>query len=346
MIYRNQSGQKLAVYAYTLTTGLPKTGDAGNITCYESIDWGAADQLDDVNPTELDATNMKGWYVFDLTQAETDGESLVFAPVSSTAGVVLDQVQIVTQASINQTGDAYARLGAPAGASVSADIAAIEAQTDDIGAAGAGLTALGDTRLANLDAAVSSRSTLTAADVWGYATRTLTSLSALLSSIAAAIWAYASRTLTQPAASVLAAVTGSTLNVVKSRTYDATLTGLTIQAAWTGVKFTAKTDAREPDSASLLQLVVSNPAAPTTDGALYVQGAAATPAQRLQGSLVVDQAAGTVALHLQDDLTALLALFDGRYDLTQYYTDGGETKSTQLTRGTWAVSATETGALA
>ena len=41
-----------------------------------------------------------------------------------------------------QTGDAFARLGAPAGASVSADIAAIEAQTDDIGTAGAGLTAV------------------------------------------------------------------------------------------------------------------------------------------------------------------------------------------------------------
>jgi len=43
-----------------------------------------------------------------------------------------------------QSGDAFARLGAPAGASVSADIAAIEAQTDDIGAAGAGLTAVPD----------------------------------------------------------------------------------------------------------------------------------------------------------------------------------------------------------
>ena len=41
-----------------------------------------------------------------------------------------------------QTGDAFARLGAPAGASVSADIAVIEGQTDDIGAAGAGLTAV------------------------------------------------------------------------------------------------------------------------------------------------------------------------------------------------------------
>ena len=41
-----------------------------------------------------------------------------------------------------QTGDAFARLGAPAGVSVSADIAVIEAQTDDIGVAGAGLTAI------------------------------------------------------------------------------------------------------------------------------------------------------------------------------------------------------------
>lgn len=38
------------------------------------------------------------------------------------------------------TGNAYTRLGAPAGASVSADIAAIKAETEDIGVAGAGLT--------------------------------------------------------------------------------------------------------------------------------------------------------------------------------------------------------------
>ena len=41
-----------------------------------------------------------------------------------------------------QTGDSFARLGAPAGASVSADIAEIEAQVDDIVVAGAGLTAI------------------------------------------------------------------------------------------------------------------------------------------------------------------------------------------------------------
>ena len=40
------------------------------------------------------------------------------------------------------TQDIQSKIGTPAGASVSADIAAIEAQTDDIGAAGAGLTAI------------------------------------------------------------------------------------------------------------------------------------------------------------------------------------------------------------
>lgn len=40
------------------------------------------------------------------------------------------------------TADMQPKLGTPAGLSISADIAAIEAQTDDIGAAGAGLTAL------------------------------------------------------------------------------------------------------------------------------------------------------------------------------------------------------------
>ena len=43
---------------------------------------------------------------------------------------------------VNTPADVYTRIGAPAGASVSADIAAIEAQTDDIGAAGVGLTAV------------------------------------------------------------------------------------------------------------------------------------------------------------------------------------------------------------
>lgn len=48
----------------------------------------------------------------------------------------------------------------------------------------------------NLNATVSSRSTLDAAGVWGYATRTLSSFSTLVSDIATAVWGAVTRTLT------------------------------------------------------------------------------------------------------------------------------------------------------
>lgn len=98
-----------------------------------------------------------------------------------------------------QTGDSYVRLGA----------------------AGAGLTALGDARIAHLDADISTRTkpadtqaavtlvatttnltndvgiTQAGADkVWGSAARTLTSFGSLVADAAAAVWASVSRTLT------------------------------------------------------------------------------------------------------------------------------------------------------
>lgn len=101
--------------------------------------------------------------------AEVDTALDTAIPAVNTAGsandVLLDVVNarllgtIAAGTHTAQSGDSFARLGAPAGASVSVDIAAIEAQTDDIGVAGAGLTALGDTRIANLDAAVTTRAT-------------------------------------------------------------------------------------------------------------------------------------------------------------------------------------------
>ena len=57
--------------------------------------------------------------------------------------------------------DLESRVGTPSdlggGATLAQNLSDIEGQTDDIGIAGAGLTALGDARIANLDATVSSR---------------------------------------------------------------------------------------------------------------------------------------------------------------------------------------------
>lgn len=79
-----------------------------------------------------------GYHTYAPAQAETNGDLVAFTFTGT--GAIPVTVQIYT--TFPQTGDSFARLGAPAGASVSADIAAIEAQTDDIGVAGAGLTAI------------------------------------------------------------------------------------------------------------------------------------------------------------------------------------------------------------
>lgn len=70
----------------------------------------------------------------------------VVASVSGAVGSVTGAVGSVTGLTAatvhSDLDDIQAKIGTPAGASVSADIAAIEAQTDDIGVAGAGLTAV------------------------------------------------------------------------------------------------------------------------------------------------------------------------------------------------------------
>lgn len=95
-MFKNKAGQKVAVFAWDSTTGAPKTGDAANITAYVSKDGGSPAASNDVNPTELDATNAKGVYLFDPTQAESNADCIVWAPVSSTTGVHIEPVIIYT----------------------------------------------------------------------------------------------------------------------------------------------------------------------------------------------------------------------------------------------------------
>lgn len=194
--------------------------------------------------------------------------------------------------------------------SLAVAITDILADTGEIGAAGAGLTALGDTRLANLDAAISTRSTLTAADVWGYTARTISSFGSLVTSIVTAVWAAAIRTLTSSAAATTAAVTGSNLNVSISASYAATISSLTIPATWTKLWWTLKDSREDTDAEAILQVLVSNPAASSTDGVQYIMAGAASVTQRTLGGLTVDQGAGTVTIALDETLTAVLAKGD------------------------------------
>lgn len=86
-----------------------------------------------------------GYHSYQPATAETNGDHVSYTFIGT--GAIPTTVQVFTDAS-------YDRLGAPAGASVSADIAVIEGYTDDIGVAGAGLTNIGTiatvTNLTNL----------------------------------------------------------------------------------------------------------------------------------------------------------------------------------------------------
>jgi hypothetical protein len=78
---------KIAVFAFDVTTGAAKTGDAANLTAYVSKDYGTVTVLADTSATEMDATNAKGWYLFDVAQAETNADALLFTGKSTTANV-------------------------------------------------------------------------------------------------------------------------------------------------------------------------------------------------------------------------------------------------------------------
>lgn len=84
---KNTASQKWVVFAFQdeggTNPGEPVTGDAANITANVRIDGGAANAVDDVNPTEME----DGYYIFDITAAESNGDLILIAPVSATANV-------------------------------------------------------------------------------------------------------------------------------------------------------------------------------------------------------------------------------------------------------------------
>ena len=141
-------GESLTIQyvAWDTTNNAPKTGDASNHTLRWVKDGTAAAPTN--SPSEVDATNAPGVYKLTLTASETQCWVGTLCGKSSTSGVVIMPVTLT-----------FERL-----------------PTAAPGSSG-GLPVIGSAPLTNLDAAISSRSTLTAADVWSYANRQLSAFS-------------------------------------------------------------------------------------------------------------------------------------------------------------------------
>ena len=116
---------------------------ASNVETITTIGTYAAPTASKCRFKEVDATNLPGMYELQFAQAlfgTGDASRYIISMIRGATSLAprLIEIQLTAfdvEVAIAQTGDNYAR----------------------IGAAGAGLTALGDTRIANLDATVSSR---------------------------------------------------------------------------------------------------------------------------------------------------------------------------------------------
>ena len=124
------------------STGIPTALVSGEVQIYEDA---SITQITTAETLTVSLDGIAGFNMAAVAATTANGfESGKSYTAILSAGTV-DSVSAIGEVIGHFTLEAsatFARLGAPAGASVSADIAAIEAQTDDIGAAGAGLTAV------------------------------------------------------------------------------------------------------------------------------------------------------------------------------------------------------------
>lgn len=117
---KNVAGQKIGAQMVSATDGSAFTGA---VTVYVTLDAG----VQAVGSVGAGACTHEGngYHTYAPAQAETNGDLAAFTFIGT--GAVPGTVQIYT--GFPQTGDVYDRLGAPAGASVSADVAAVKTQT-------------------------------------------------------------------------------------------------------------------------------------------------------------------------------------------------------------------------
>ena len=129
----------------------------------------------------------------------------------------------------------------------------------------------------------------------------------LASSLAAQMWAYATRTLTQTAAQVAAVLAGSDITVQRGDTLSVALTGLGDLTGRTKLWFAVKESSEDEDTEAIIFLE-------ETDGLTVVNGA--TYATVTDGEIsVTDDVAGDLAVTILPSVTKDLASGTFKYEL-------------------------------
>ena len=150
---------------------------------------------------------------------------------------------------------------------------------------------------------------------------TAAALAALNDLSAAGVWTYATRTLTTSVASALAVVSGATIAVLRGDTWSISIAGMGDISARTKLWFTVKISSRDVDDESIIMIE-------ETAGLIRLNGAAAGVAGN--GSITVtDAVAGDITIALDEVETAKVVPATLVYDVQMF--DG--TDITTLTTG-------------
>lgn len=120
---KNVAGQVVGAQVCSAADG---SDFAGSVTVYVTGDGGT--QATGSVGAGACTNEGNGFYTYAPAQAETNFDHVAFTFKGT--GAITSTVQVYT--SFPQTGDSFGRLGAPAGASVSADIAGVQSDTNDI----------------------------------------------------------------------------------------------------------------------------------------------------------------------------------------------------------------------
>ena len=130
-------------------------------------------------------------------------------------------------------------------------------------------------------------------------------------------------------------LSGSTITVVRGDTATIDIDGLGDISTRTKLWLTVKQKYSQADSASIVQILKSNPADPANDGLVVLNGS--TDTTKSQGSITVDdQVAGDITIVIDDAATALLTPQACVYDIQVLRSDG---TVTTLTTGDLDVNA-------
>lgn len=128
----------------------------------------------------------------------------------------------------------------------------------------------------------------------------------------AGVWTYASRTLTQAAASVVSAVSGSTITIQRGDTLSASLSNIGSLVGYVSVDFTVKANLDDTDAEALLRIRLN--ASTLSDGLLIVNGATAT--SEADGSITItDEPTGDITIGLAASVTDDLEEGSYTYDV-------------------------------